>query len=326
MKEKLQLFAENTKAMSVHFKWHDGTTRRLAALLYTQQNKRVDPIAIKQSLDIIKRNTGMFSTFRGNMVLCIATLLSLSENPQDLFHQTQIAYNALKNVKLRSSDFLVVAAFQIANQSQNHDFNNVALRTKEFYDKLKSRSFFATGQADYIYAAMLGLSDLNVSIGMERIDIIMSAVKGKLSANKSSIQALSQILALGNSCEQTVNRVFCLRDALRANKIRLDKSDTLPTLGILALLPAEDQDIVQNITEGAKILRGYKGFGAWSVSTQELLIYVAAITATQHTQNSSDIVTAAVSTSIANIIIAQQMAMMAAVVVSSTAVTTSSNC
>ncbi|MCL2152150.1 MAG: DUF4003 domain-containing protein [Oscillospiraceae bacterium] len=52
----------------------------------------------------------LFSTFRGNMALCVAKLLSLSPNPRGLFEETLKVYSLMKDVKFRASDFLVVAA------------------------------------------------------------------------------------------------------------------------------------------------------------------------------------------------------------------------
>ena len=62
----------------------------------------------------MKQNTGIFSTFRGDMGLYIATLLSLTEDPQAVFRETLIVYDLLKAERFRASDFLIVAAFQVA--------------------------------------------------------------------------------------------------------------------------------------------------------------------------------------------------------------------
>jgi hypothetical protein len=45
---KLTLFAENAQIMKQSFSWQNELTRRLAALLYAQENKPVDCEAIRQ--------------------------------------------------------------------------------------------------------------------------------------------------------------------------------------------------------------------------------------------------------------------------------------
>ena len=323
-KSKLTLFINNTQTIKKEFKWHNIMTRRLAALLYAQENKPIDCEAIKRCHDLMKQNTGMFSSFRGNMSLCVATLLSLSPNPQGLFDNTLKVYAMLKDTKLRASDYLAVAAFQIAAQSEPLKYQNTVNRARDFYDGMKSHNFFVTGQDDYVFAAMLGLSDLDVAEGTERIAEIISRLKGDF-WSKNSVQTLAQVLALGGSHDETMSRVLSLRDALRLQRIRLDKTYTLPALGILALLPVPIGTIVQDIAETEKILRAKKGFSAWSVTKQELLIYAAAATAGEYAESLKDgVVTAAVSTSITNIIIAQQVAMIAAISASSAAAASSS--
>ena len=314
MTNRLDLFISNTQTMSKEFKWQESMTRRLAALIYAQEGKQVAPESIRRCQEIIKKNTGIFSTFRGNMALCIATLLSLTPNPQELFADTLKVYDLLKSVKLRASDFLVIAAFEIAKQANTTDFAKIAERTRAFYDGMKSNRFFATGEDDYIFAAMLALSDLDVTSGIERVERINARLRGEFS-DKNSVQHLSQVLVLGGSDENVACRVLALRDSLRQQKIKLDKTETLSSLGILALLPVEIDTIVRDIIEVQSALRGQKGFGSLSVSTQELLLFAASIVASEYAQSTQDgVLTATVSTSITNIIIAQQAAMMAVMV------------
>ncbi|MDR1000307.1 MAG: DUF4003 domain-containing protein [Clostridiales bacterium] len=320
---KLELFANNWQIIKKEFTWHDTETKRLAALLYAQEGKTIDCEAIRQCHALIKQNTGIFSTFRGNMALCVATLLSLSPNPQDAFSKTLKVYDLLKSVKLRASDFLVIAAYHIAKQTNASDYGNVVARTRSFYDGMKASHFFLTGEDDYIFAAMLGLSDLDVILGVERIEQLHSRLKGTF-WDGNSVQTLAQVLVLGDSGDSVITRVLALRDMLRAQKIRLDKTYTLPVLGVLALLPVDIETIVRDISAAQNALKAKKGFGSLSVSTQELLLFAASIIAGDYAESAKDgILTATLATSISNIIIAQQAAVIM-MVSASTAATSAS--
>lgn len=321
---KLELFTDNARVIKKEFTWQNTLTKRLAALLYALEGRTVDCDAIRMCLDLIKQNTGAFSTFRGKMALCVAALLSLSPNPQEVFSETLKVYDLLKGVKLRASDYLVLAAYQIASQSDASDYWNVVTRTRSFYDGMKARHFFNTGQDDYIFTAMLGLTDLDAAAGVERIEQLYSRLKGEF-WGKNSVQALAQVLVLGESDVSIANRVLVLRDTLRAQKIKLDKTYTLPVLGILAMLPVEIDTIVRDIGVVQVTLRAQKGFGSLSVTTQELLLYAASIVACEYAESVKDgVLTATLSTSITNIIIAQQAAMIAAISASATASAASS--
>lgn len=318
---KLELFGDNAQIIKKEFIWQNTLTKQLVALLYAQEGKRVDCEAIRQCHALIKQNTGVFSTFRGNMALCVAAMLALSPNPQEVFSETLKVYDLLKGVKLRASDFLVVAAYEIAARSDAFDYGNVVTRTRSFYDGMKAHHFFYTGQDDYIFAAMLGLAELDAETGVEHIELLYNRLKGEF-WDRNSVQALAQVLVLGNSDDHAADRVLIMRDALRAQKIKLDKAYTLPVLGILALLPVEIDAIVRDISAAQDILRAQKGFGPLSVTNQELLLFAASIIASDYAESIKDgALSATLSTSITNIIIAQQAAMMAVIYTSTTATT-----
>lgn len=153
---------------------------------------------------------------------------------------------------------------------------------------------------------------MDLAEGTERIKQIYNQLKREF-RNKNSVQILAQVLVLGEADDSIVNRVLALRDALRTQKIKLDKAYTLPFLGIFALLPVEIEIIVNKIGEAQDALRNKKGFRTLSVSTGELLLLAATIVASDYAENIKDgVLTATLSTCIANIIIAQEAAMVAA--------------
>ena len=323
--KKLALFASNAQTIKKEFIWQNAMTKRLAALLYAQDGKPIDCDAIRSCHNLIKQNAGFFSSFRGNMALCVASMLSLSLNPQRLVEETMQIYDMLKGLKMRASDFLVVAAFEIAKQTNPAGYSEAVDRTRAFYDGMKARRFFLTGRDDYIFAAMLGLTDLDVASGTERIEQLYNRLKNEF-LSKNSVLALAQVLVLCGSDDNTANRALALRDALRAKKIRLDRSYTMPSLGILSMLPAEIDAIVRDIGEVQDFLRAQKGFGPLSVASQELLLHVSALVAGEYTQEGkAGVATAMLSTGIANLIIAQQAAMVAAISSSNAAMASTSS-
>jgi hypothetical protein len=325
MQNKLGLFAENVRTIRGKFFFEDHMTKRLAALLYAQEGKAIDCDAIRRCHEMIKKNTGIFSRFRGNMALCIASLLSLKEEQQSLLDKTLGVYKLLKAAKFFPSDFLVVAAFQIATQADSAEYVNVVARTRAFYEGMKAKHFFYTGQDDYIFSAMLGITGLEPEAATARIETLFSQMKGGF-FYKNSVQSLAQVLVLGSADDAAENRVFKLRDAFRAEKIRLDRSYTLPVLGILALLSEDMDTVVKDVDEAKANLRNEKGFGWFSVPTQELLLYAASLVAGEYAEGiKNGVITAAVSTSITNIIIAQQAALIAAMSASHAAASASSS-
>ena len=96
---KLALFAANAQEIKKGFIWKGSLIKRLAALLYALENKPMDCDAVRASHDLIKDNTGAFSMFRGNMSLCVAAMLSLRGDRDELFSNTLSVYGMMKKAK-----------------------------------------------------------------------------------------------------------------------------------------------------------------------------------------------------------------------------------
>lgn len=320
IQSKLSLFASNTEAVKKGFIWQNVLLKRFSALLYAAENRTVDTEAIRESFDIIKENTGIFSAFRGNSKMCVATMLSLAGDRRARLSYTLNVYDKMKQAGFRYSDYLAIAACQIAATAQPSEYQQVVDRAKDFYDGIKKQHFFITGPDDYIYAAMLGLSGINASLGVARIEELYAALKKASIHSGSGLQALSQVFVMGGKSDEAVSRVLELLDVFRENRIRLDRIYTLPSLGVLALLPASPGEIAAEVLDAYKFLREQKGFGAWSVTKQELLLLTTGLVAFGYLEGEKKgIASSAISTSITSIIIAQQAALAAAAAASAAA-------
>ena len=305
---RLDLFVDNVQAAKKGLFWKDTILRRLAALLFAASQRSIDLEAIKACERRVKESTGVFSTFRGNPMLTITTLLALADDPDRLLSDTLLVYDLLKAAKFKASDYLVIAACLAAAHAEPDQYEQVASRARAFYDGMKKDHWFLTGQDDTIYAVMLGVSGFDVRTGLANLEQLYVDLKPEFRYG-NSVQALTQVLVLGGDPQAQIARVRSLNDACRANGLRMDRETTLPALGILALLPRDRDTIVQEIQMTFDDLRARPGFGSWSIGKQELLLLAAALVAFDSVDAmEKDIVTTALSTSIANIVIAQQTA------------------
>jgi hypothetical protein len=321
---RLELFWMNTQRMKGKFVWQNTLLKRWAALLYAAEDRVIDYDAIRESHTLIKENTSGFSSFRGNCVLSISTLLALHENRQDQLVETLRVYEMMKAAKFRASDYLVVAAFQIAANTRMEDYGQVIERARAFYDGMKARHYFITGQNDYIYAAMLGLSNVEVESGLERMEQLYQELRPGFSSG-DAVQALTQVLVLSEEIERVKMNLLDLREGFKRKGMRLDKQYTLPSLGVLSLLPADPENLVDEVVEMYEALRTKPGFGQWSVTKQELLLLASALISMGYVNHGKDgVLGTTISTSLTNIIMAQQTAMIA-VVASSAAASSSSS-
>jgi len=321
LQNKLELFVENNQNLRGDFIWQNAMAKRLVALTYALEGKKIDAEAIKECHRMMKDEVGVFSTFRGNMAVYIAASLSLSEKPRQLLTDTLEVYELLKQEGFWASDYLVVTAYEIAVNTERHNYERIACRAMEFYREMKANIRFHIGSDDYIFAAMLAMSNIDVHDGALKMRHLFSQLKSEFSAfiGRGSIVTLSQMLVLGQSTEECVDHMLNLNRVLRKKKIRLDKTYTVPSMGVLGMLQVDKYAFAGDLIAARDYLRGQRGFGGLSVSTQELLLYAVSLITNAYTADSgNNVMKTGVATSITNLIIAQQVAMIVAISVATT--------
>ena len=279
---KLNLFVGNTRAMS-GFTWQSAYVKHIAAFLYTQENRQVDIAAIQNCYSFIKNQVGMFSPLRGQMSLGIATLLSLKSNQFMLFEEMRKVYAMMRNARFYGSNSLVIAAYQIALHTAPENYTKIIANTRAFYDGMKSRHRFLTQQDDYIFSALLGLSNLNIAETLDYIEQIFQYLKGSLNGN--ICQRLAQIFVLSGEPNLTAEQMFALMEALKAQKISFNRNYTLPILAVIAMDIVDINIVVRNIMESQALLRKQKGIGSSWMNMQDVLAIIASDNASETKNN-----------------------------------------
>lgn len=310
---RLQLLAGNAQALKKEFAWHNASASRLAALLWAVEDRTADPETIRGIFDRIKQSTSAFSSFRGLLSVALSALLALRDDPERLLGETMDLYEQMRAVKFKASDYLVFAAFEIAENAEPERRAEAIERTRTFYEGMKANHRFLTSQDDYIFSALLGLSELPIESTLKRMEQFYAELKPEFRAG-NGLQALTHVLVLGEADAGTIPRMMELRDRLRERKLRMDKDFTLPSLGLLALLPADTRVIVDELEEAASYLREQKGFGRWSITEQELLLLVSGIVISRSVgQLREGVASPAVSNMLMSLVAAQQAVMIATV-------------
>ncbi|MDR0432898.1 MAG: DUF4003 domain-containing protein [Bifidobacteriaceae bacterium] len=260
-------------------RWQGGLS--LAAFLYAQAGRQLDADAIRGCLDLIKRSTGLLSAPRGDMSLSLATLLSLSANPQQLLTDTLEVYGLLKAAKLGGSPHLLMAAHQIASRARPTDFGVMVERTRALYDGMKADHRFLTGRDDYTLAAMLALSNLDVDSAVSRIAQVYQNLDPGL-GDKNGAQELAQVLTLGGGGTDAEERAVSLRAALKARKARLYRAHGMGIIGLIALLGVDVETAADQIDQIRVALKGM------SLSQSERLVLAGGIVANQYATEGTD--------------------------------------
>ena len=325
LKNQLELFSANYQGIRKDFIWNDNMTKRLAASLYALEGKPINVENIKRCHQMIKKEVGIFSSLRGSLSVYLAAALSLRVDPERVLSDTLEAYKLLRKAKFHAGDYLVPAAFEIAIHGEKKRFEEIVSRAREFYTGMRKNHRLHIGQDDYIYSVMLALSPLEVATGVERVRLIFEELRKNFGPFKSSnsILSLAQMLAVSGdpNKEEAIDftPLIKLKNKLKKSKVRLDQTYTLPSLGILGQLPLENEEIAQNLIEARDFLRQQKGFSAFSVTNQELLMYAVSGISKTFADDQGDEVKMSLANNVTSLIVAQQVAMMVVIISASTA-------
>jgi hypothetical protein len=304
---KMTLFAENVQAIAKDFIWDHIQTKRLAALLYALEGKAIDCDAIRKSHNLIKEKKGVFSIFRGKMSLFIAAMLSLDDGCHERLDDVSQVYDLLKAEKFHASDYLAVAAYLIVANTDKANYQRTVLRARLFYEGMKLNNRWQIGADDYIFAVMLGLTDIDDIMGVSRVNELYERLKPEFKkASANSVQSLAHVLTLGGKTDEALGRLLLLRDSLQSRKIKLDRTATLPALGAISLLPMDGNILVEDLHQAHSFLRTQKGFGSFSITSQEFLLFSSTLISSVYAKE-YDFLVNSTPFSIANIIVAHHV-------------------
>lgn len=313
LRNKCDLFADNYMELKNSFRWNYSTNNRLAALLYTMESRKVNIDAIKWCRNMIKENTGLFSQFKDTANFMTSTMLSLQENPTETFQHTLGIYRELKDTGLHSSAFLVIAALTIALQSKPEDYQRVIKGTKDFYSAMKKEHRLITSFDDYGYAALLALTGQSVDQAVREMESCYWLLKPDFSYS-NAVQSLSHVLAFSDeNANAKCKRIVDLYQALKNRNLKYGKGLELSFLGITALLKADTQQLANEIMEVNHCIENKKGFGMWSISNRERLMFSVALVCDDYLDSmKKETMEFALANNIAAILLAQQTAAVAA--------------
>jgi hypothetical protein len=310
---KCELFVNNYNVLSKKFKWNYPINTRLGALLYTMENREADIEAIERCRRIIKDNTGVFSQFKDTTNFMSSIMLALQSDPEPMFKSVLNVYDAMKHEGFHSSPYLVLAAISIALQADPYNYQRVIVSAKRYYDAMKEEHKFITSSDDYGFAALLAMSEKPVSQAVREMEDCYRILKGDF-FGANAVQALSHVLTFSDEPAYTkCKRVADLNRALKDRRCKIGPGIELSFLGVMALLQEETYKLADEIAEVRDYLKSRKGFGGWSMSSTERVMFSVAIVCDDYlTDAKKSTVGYTLANNITGILIAQQMAVMAA--------------
>lgn len=315
--KRCEMFIANRDIIKSEFAFESTYIYPLCAALFTSKGVYADAQALRASHTLLKRNTGLFSNFRGTAKMATVVSLALSDDPQDKMERLLFVYGMLKDV-FWASEYLTVAASVITDLADRSQYEMIAAKTRAVYDRMKTAHPILTSGEDSAFAALLALSGLDDELIGQESERCYSLLKPEFFSG-NAVQSLSHVLALGNEpAQQKCCRVMQLFSSLKSQGYKYGTGYELPTLGALVLTDSEIEPIAKNIAEADDFLKSQKGFGAMGVGAKQRLMYAGILVMNGILPGEQTMEIAALN-GIVSLIIAQHAAICAAVSASAAA-------
>ena len=314
---------ENRDRMKSVFSWDGGLLNLACAGIFTIKGKTANEFELENCKNLLKQEVGFFSNFRSTARSPVAAMLAASDSPKQTLENGLRVYQLLKK-EFWTSAYLPLAAMIIAQMAQPSRYEEIALRTRTIYSRMKQEHPFLTSGEDSAFCALMALSEKEEDRLIEDAEQCYHRLKSDFFSS-NAVQSLSHVLALCDGqaaakCEKTME----LFERLKAAGHKYGTGYELPTLGVLAMSGGSFDEIVQEIAEIDAWLSQQKGFGFFSSIPRKQRLMYAGILAQRDYLNEDAMQTAAINGTV-SLILAQQAAMCAAVAASSAAAANASS-
>lgn len=309
---KTKKMIDNFEILKSSFKWEMDSIKHLVALNYTLKDKIVNADEIKDVKVYLKKETGMFSPFKGTMMFALCGLLSATyDEPINVLQQMIDNEKTMKSVGFKNSTYLPTALYALASVYDGNDVEGFARKGFEIYQEMKKNHPFLTSGDDYALALLLASTNNNPDILEEHYTALH-----KRGFNKSNgLQMMSHIMSFNNlSVEKSADRCKQIYQALKENKLKVFQ-DYYPAIGLMALLNDDDNEIISDLIDVSKYISQQKKY-KWLGKGMHIMMAAALISTEYVNGVEGEVVTTALTVSIQAIITAQQVAMIAAITAS----------
>lgn len=275
LREKCDLLIENKNTISGVYKWSSAGLNLSGAYLFTSSGKTADAAGLKAAEEILTAQTGAFSVFRGIIKVPLLCKMVLSGEPGAYLARTEELYGRLNKSKWFSSEFNALAAMVLADRAKDTEASDLVEKTLAMYQLMKEKHPWLTGHDDIVFAAILASTEADISRQAEEAERCFGILKNHF-RGANAAQALSFVLALsGEAAPEKCGQVIRVYDGLKAAGHKYGSGYPLAALGMPAMLNMEPDDAVRAICEADTYLKEQKGFGDFSLGSENRRLYAA---------------------------------------------------
>lgn len=322
LERKCKLLVNNHDAMRKTFRWDSEIMMLAGSSFFVGLNLEADTDRLKTCEEILKRKSGLFSSYRGNIKMPLLCKMVVAENPEQYFEDVDFIVQQMKALKWIETDYKVLAAMTLRDNLDMDDISNVIKKMVALYQGMKENHPWLTSGEDVPFAAILAVSGMDTKALMTEMENCYKELT-KTFRDKNAVQSLSHILAIDPVDIQTkCQKVKAMFDILKENKHKYGTGSELTVLGTLSMLELSAEQAASEIMEADDYLKSQKGFGSFTMRDTVRRMYAALMVMDTHMPPASHSHESLVNSMLA-IVIAMEVCMM--IVMTSVIVTTTTN-
>ncbi|MBR6044189.1 MAG: DUF4003 family protein [Ruminococcus sp.] len=267
MRESLKRIVDdyntNREVIGDCFKWEYSVVHPLCAYIYGTYGKMADAETIQKSKEIVKNNSGVFSSFRGSAYAPTSCLVSLSSDPEGEIRNA-VETNELLKKAFGWSEYMSLMALMIKKLEGSNDLDKLISRGKEIYEAIKAKHKLVTGGADAVMSILLAMKNSTVEEIVTESEFIMEELKDYGTTGSRQVAALVLTLSDKPAAEKC-SRFKALFEGIKERGKKYRRDESIALLSSLAVMDVDTDTLLDDICAVDDELadkKGYKGFTA----------------------------------------------------------------
>lgn len=312
-------YLEALEAVRSVFRMESEYSYPVAANLYVTADRTVDTERLSDCKRLVRDAVGVFSNFRGSVLVPLAAKLALSDDPKARMDRAAQNYAILKEHFSRS-EFLALAALLLTDSASDADVPALAARGRALYRRMKQEHPFLTGQEDSVFAILLAQLPQSDDVLIADMEACYRLLDERFPKG-DGIQTASHVLAMTDGVPaEKAGKMIALYDAILAAGGKYGREWHLPALAAFAADDTPLETTVSELMEVDSLLEGQKGYrGIFVYDRRMRMMHAAMLVSASHAQQRAGLVNAIAQQSAVAVIAAQQATMLCTMIACNTA-------
>ncbi|MBU5227640.1 DUF4003 domain-containing protein [Clostridium senegalense] len=317
LKNKILKMISNYEELGKTKRHNSNLIKACNALSLAIENRVIDAKSTNEAIKVINKNTSFFSVFKNdNVLLSLATTISLTHNPKLVFLEIKGVYEKLQKY-FSSSEYLVMAANIIYKHGKKYGIYETVERTKISYELMRKNHKFLTSKEDYCAAAMIAMTCENLDETFNGIEKNYKYLSENGFNKSNELQTLTHMLSFANgTVEEKALKVVKLYKFLKENDFPL-KGQLLPLVGIVTSIVNDNDKFLDDVKSVDDELEK-NGFGNFVFGKDNRAVVSVALTLSSYTDSMKNkvvngLIESIATNTITNVLIETQIINIAAI-------------